>query len=134
MLRYADVLLLKAEAILQSGGSTAEAIDNINLVRTRARNMVSGGTVPANYSTSETDKTTIMNWIMNERLIELAGEGQRWVDLRRWAMQGIITLDNAFFSSNTASTMSFQSPKHLNMPIPNSETDVNPNITQNTGY
>src|SRR6266498_1946176 len=133
LLRYADVLLLKAEAILQSGGSTTEAIDLINQVRTRARNMVPGGAEPANYSTSETNKETIMNWIMNERLIELAGEGQRWCDIRRWQMQGIINLDNAFFSSNT-STMSFQLPKHLLFPIPNSEIDVKPNVQQNAGY
>jgi hypothetical protein len=132
ILRYADVLLLKAEAVLQSGGSTAEAIGLINQVRARARNM-GGGTEPANYSTAETDKTTIMNWIIKERLIELAGEGQRWIDLRRWQMEGIINLDNAYFSSNT-STMSFQLPKHLNLPIPNSETDVNPNVQQNQGY
>jgi tetratricopeptide (TPR) repeat protein len=133
LLRYADVLLLKAEAILQSGGSTADAIGLINQVRTRARNMVNGGTEPANYSTSETNKTTIMNWIINERFIELAGEGQRWPDLRRWQMQGVISLDNNYFSSNT-STMSFQLPKHLNLPIPNSEIDVNPNVHQNVGY
>jgi hypothetical protein len=59
LLSYADVLLLKAEAILQSGGSTAEAIGLINQVRTRARNMVAGGIAPANYSTAETNKTTI---------------------------------------------------------------------------
>ena len=132
LLRFADVLLLKAEAVIQSGGSTAESIGLINQVRTRARNM-GAGTDPANHSTTETDKTIIMNWIMNERLIELAGEGQRWPDLRRWQMQGIINLDNAYFSSNT-STMSFQLPKHLNLPIPNSEIDVNPNVTQNVGY
>ena len=74
-----------------------------------------------------------MDWIMIERLLELAGEGQRWFDLRRWQLQGLITLDDAFFSSNT-NTMSFQLPKHLNFPIPTTETDVNPNVTQNTGY
>jgi tetratricopeptide (TPR) repeat protein len=132
ILRYADVLLLDAEAILQSGGSTAEAIGLINQVRTRARNMTAGGTSPANYSTMETDKNKIMQWIMNERFLELSGEGQRWFDLRRWQMQGIITLDNSFFSSNT--NMSFQLPKHLYFPIPNSELDVNPNVKQNTGY
>ena len=132
ILRYADVLLLKAEAVLQSGGSTAEAIGYINQVRTRARAM-GAGVEPANYSTAETNKTTIMNWIINERFLELAGEGQRWFDLRRWQLQGIINLDNAFFSSNL-STVSFQLPKHLNFPIPNSEIDVNPNVTQNAGY
>lgn len=130
ILRYADVLLLKAEAVLQSGGSTAEAIGLINQVRTRARGT---GAAPVDFSTAETNKTTIMQWIMDERLRELGGEGQRWFDLRRWQMQGIISLDNAFFSSNL-STVSFQLPKHLNFPIPNSEIDVNPNVTQNPGY
>jgi starch-binding outer membrane protein, SusD/RagB family len=132
ILRYADVLLLKAEAVLQSGGSASEAIGYINQVRTRARAM-GAGTEPANYSTAETNKTTIMNWIINERLLELAAEGQRWFDLRRWQLQEIISLDNAFFDSNLSS-MSFQLPKHLNFPIPNSEIDVNPNVKQNTGY
>jgi hypothetical protein len=132
ILRYADVLLLKAEAILQSGGSTSQAIDLVNQVRTRAREMVGGGTVPANYSTSETNKETVMLWIMNERLLELAGEGQRWLDIRRWQMQGIITLNNAFFSSNV--TVSFQNPKQLFLPIPTRELDVNPNVQQNPGY
>ena len=132
LLRYADVLLLKAEAVLQSGGSTAEAIGLINQVRTRARAMGAGPN-PADYSTAETNKTTIMNWIMNERFLELAGEGQRWIDLKRWQLQGVISLTNAFFASNTA-TMSFQLPKHLLLPIPNSEIDVNPNVKQNEGY
>lgn len=132
LLRYADVLLLKAEAVLQSGGSTTTAVELINEVRTRARNM-GGGTVPANYATAETDRTVIMNWLMNERFLELSGEGQRWLDLRRWHMQGVITLNNAFFDSRAA-TMSFEAPKHLVLPIPTIETDVNPNIVQNTGY
>lgn len=132
ILRYSDVLLLKAEAILQSNGSLPEAIGLINQVRTRARNMVGGGTVPANYATGETDKNKIMGWIMNERFIELAAEGQRWFDLRRWQLQGIITLDNNFFNSNVP--MAFDAAKHLYMPIPNSEIDVNPNMKQNPGY
>jgi len=73
-----------------------------------------------------------MNWIIDERFIELAGEGQRWFDLRRWQMQGIITLTNSFFSSNVP--MAFDLSKHLYMPIPNSELDVNPNMKQNPGY
>ncbi|MFT3950119.1 MAG: RagB/SusD family nutrient uptake outer membrane protein [Agriterribacter sp.] len=132
LLRYADVLLLKAEAVLQSGGNTATAIGLINQVRTRARSM-GGGAVPADYPATEADKTVVMNWIMNERFLELSAEGQRWLDLRRWHMQGLITLNNAFFSSRST-TMSFEAPKHLLLPIPNIERDVNPNVEQNTGY
>jgi len=133
ILRYADVLLLEAEATLQSGGSPATAISFINQVRTRARLMVGGGTQPADLDETVTDKNTIMQWIMDERLRELAAEGQRWFDLRRWAIGGILTLDNNFFSSITPTRIKFD-PHHLYFPIPYSETDKNPNITQNTGY
>lgn len=132
ILRYADVLLLQAEATLQSNGSTATAIGFINQVRARARAMGAGAN-PADFSTAESNKTTIMQWIMDERLRELAGEGQRWFDIRRWHLQGIISLNNAFFSSNQTS-MSFQLPRHLFFPIPSSEIDVNPNVKQNEGY
>ena len=73
----------------------SEAVGFINDVRSRARNMVSGGTIPANLNTGETNKATIMQWIMDERLRELGAEGGRWWDLRRWAIGGIITLNNA---------------------------------------
>ena len=133
ILRYADILLLHAEALIQSGGSTSTAIGLINQVRTRARTM-GGGSEPANYSTSETNTTTIMNWIMNERYLELACEGQRWYDIRRWHMAGLITLNNNFFDPINAGEMSFQDPKHLLLPIPTAETSKNPNMVQNPGY
>jgi hypothetical protein len=133
ILRYADVLLLKAEAILQSGGSTSEAIGLINQVRTRARTMPGGTTEPANLNTAETNVGTIMQWIMDERLRELAGEGHRWFDLRRWHMAEYITLNNAFFDSEVPSRMNFDE-NNLVFPIPDSETTKNPNIVQNPGY
>ncbi|RYU92117.1 RagB/SusD family nutrient uptake outer membrane protein [Mucilaginibacter terrigena] len=133
VLRYADILLLKAEATLQGGGSTADAIGLINQVRTRARNMVAGGTVPANFNTTETNKTTIMNWIMDERLRELGAEGNRWWDIRRWAIGGTITLDNAYFSSNLTDIIKYDA-HFLYFPIPDSEKSLNPNIVQNPGY
>ncbi|MGL6269549.1 MAG: RagB/SusD family nutrient uptake outer membrane protein [Chitinophagaceae bacterium] len=133
ILRYADVLLLKAEALLYSGGSKSESINLINQVRGRARNMVTAGTVPADRSITETNTDQIFNWLNTERFLELSGEGSRWLDLRRWHIAKRITLNNAFFSSNT-STVSFQDPKHLLFPIPNSELDLNPNVKQNAGY
>jgi hypothetical protein len=134
ILRYADILLLQAEALIQSGGSAATAIGYINQVRTRARNMVTGGTVPANFSSTETDKTKIMQWIMDERMRELGGEGERWFDVRRWRLGGVIgTLDNAFFSS-TAPTLMAWDDHYLYFPIPSTETSKNPNVVQNAGY
>ncbi len=137
ILRYADVLLLKAEAILNSGGSTAEAIELLNTVRKRARDMVENGTSPAALDITNTNRTTIMQWIMDERLMELAAEGQRWFDLRRWAIGGKITLNNAFFSAENADNMRYESSpanKYLTFPIPFSETDKNKNITPTPGY
>jgi hypothetical protein len=95
--------------------------------------MVAGGTVPANRSVAETNTDQIFTWLNTERLLELSGEGSRWLDLRRWHIAKRITLNNAYFSSNT-STVSFQDPKHLLFPIPTGELDLNPNVKQNTGY
>ena len=134
ILRLGDVILLKAEAVLKSGGSKAEAIGLINQIRTRARNMAPGGTVPADRNVSETNDATIMGWIMTERFLELAGEGQRWFDLRRWHKAGYITLNNAFFDAANSAALSFDPAKHLVFPIPINEIDRNPNITQNNGY
>jgi len=133
ILRYADVILLKAEAVLNSGGSTSTAIGLINQVRERARNMVTGGTVPLALNAAETNRTTIMQWIMDERLMELAAEGQRWFDIRRWAIGGKLTLNNAFFSAINSAQMRFET-KNLNFPIPFSETDRNVNITPTPGF
>lgn len=135
ILRYADVLLLKAEAILESGGSASAAIDLINEVRTRARNMNPEGTIPANYSTSESDPSVIFNWINKERLIELAGEeGGRWLDLRRWHMAGKINLGSGYDFSSARDDVSFDVSKNLYYPIPLNEIDLNPNVVQNAGY
>ncbi len=132
ILRYADVLLLKAEAIIRSGGSASEAISLINEVRTRAREMTADKLVPADRPAS-TDANQIMSWIIDERFIELAGEESRWVDLRRWHKAGVITLNTAFFNS-VNSKISFDPGTHLFFPIPNNEIDLNPNVSQNPGY
>jgi starch-binding outer membrane protein, SusD/RagB family len=133
ILRYADVLLLEAEATLQSGGSTATAIGYINQVRDRARNMVPGGMAPADLSTAQTNTDSVMQWIMDERLRELSCEGGRWYDLRRWTIGGTLTLSNAFFSSDEPQLMSWDT-HYLYFPIPLTETSKNPLITQNPGY
>ena len=96
--------------------------------------MAPAGTEPADRAITETNETTIMNWIMTERFLELAGEGQRWLDLRRWHKAGYITLNNAFFDPANVSALSFDATKHLVMPIPINEIDRNPNVHQNPNY
>jgi hypothetical protein len=131
LLRYADVLLLMAEAQNETGNSNS-AIALINQVRTRARNMVAGGTVPANRATGAS-QAQVRTWIMEERLLELAAEGQRWMDLRRWHKAGHIDLSTFDFSSDNGS-FNITMPKHLLYPLPSNEVDLNKNITQNDGY
>jgi tetratricopeptide (TPR) repeat protein len=133
ILRYADILLLKAEAVLLSGGNKSDAVELINSVRARARNMVANGNVPADRNINENGRDVIMQWIMDERLRELAAEGHRWFDLRRWHMAGHITLNDSFFSSEVPARMGFTS-HYLYFPIPDSETSKNPNVIQNPGY
>lgn len=136
ILRYADVLLLKAEAIVRSGGSLSEAIGLINQIRARARKSTLTGvesTVPADLSTSETNPNTVLEWIYKERRIELAcEEGHRWYDLRRRHMAGEIDLKTWNFNSKR---IDFQFKDfNVNFPLPEIEVIENPNLDQNQGY
>lgn len=130
LLRFADVLLLKAEALNESGDQDA-AIALINQVRTRARNMSNTG-VPADRAAGAA-QATVRQWIMDERFVELAAEGKRWEDLRRWHKAGFINLASFDFDSDSQS-FNISLPKHLLYPIPTGEVDLNKNITQNEGY
>jgi len=136
ILRYADILLLKAEAIVRTGGNLSEAIGLINQVRTRARNSTEDGvpsTVPADRSVSETNSSTVMEWIFLERRLELAfEEGHRWWDLRRRHIAGEIDLKTLDFGSENAN---FKFSDHnIYFPLPASEIDDNPLLKQNLGY
>ena len=136
ILRYADVLLLKAEAIVRSGGNNAEATGLINQIRERARLSTDDGSeasVPADLDINETNSDTILEWIFNERRIELAcEEGHRWYDLRRRHMAGEIDLTQWDFSS--ARTDIEFTENNLVFPIPTNEIVQNPNLVQNAGY
>ena len=137
ILRYADILLLKAEAIVRSGGSLSEAIGLINQIRERARNSVEEGedasAVPADLNVSESSSATVLEWIFQERRLELfVEEGHRWWDLRRRHIAGEIDLKTYDFGSMDAS-FKF-SDHHVNFPIPERELNANKNLRQNVGY
>ena len=136
VLRYADVLLLKAEAIVRTGGDLNEAIYLINQVRERARLSTDDGTEslePADRDVNETDPDTVLDWVFTERRLELAAEeGHRWWDLRRRHKAGEIDLMSWDFGSiNTG--FDFQE-YNIRYPLPLEEIQLNPNLTQNTGY
>jgi hypothetical protein len=77
VIRYADVLLMQAEA-LNELGQTATAVPLINQVRTRA------GLAPLVAGTFT--QASLRTQLMHERVTELTGEGLRWFDLRRWGL------------------------------------------------
>lgn len=135
ILRYADVLLLKAEAIVRSGGDLNEAIGLVNQIRQRARLSTEDGVeaaVPADHG-PQSDAATALDLIFQERRLELAcEEGHRWFDLRRRHLAGEINLANWDFSSVRAD-FDWQ-PLNINMPLPENEVLQNPNLNQNNGY
>ncbi len=128
-IRYADVLLWKAEALNETG-DYAGAIAIINQIRSRARNsatadgsVIPSGTLPDRGSS--TDKSEIKNWLMSERRVELGFEAQRFNDLKRWKTAKAVL---------TALGNNFQDHHYL-YPIPQRDIDKSGGaITQNPGY
>ena len=118
IMRYSEVLLMKAEA-LNELGQTSLAIAPLNLVRGRA------GLAAV---TSGLSQSAFRDKVLHERRMELAFEGQRWFDLIRVndGQYGLNFLHS--IGKTNAST------KHLLLPIPQIEIDRNPNLTQNPGY
>lgn len=115
--RYADVLLMKAEA-LNELGRTNEALEPLNIVRRRA-----GLPDIKGQSQAELKET-----IIHERRMELAFEGHRWFDL--------IRIDNGDYAIKFLHSIgrTNATKERLLFPIPQQERDANPNLTQNSGY
>jgi len=122
VLRYADVLLMYAEALNETGYSTA-AFDYLNAVRSRAR------TSPY-LVTDLPDQTSFRNAVLKERRLEMPLELQRWFDLVR-TNTAIAALKNSGLTP-----LNIQTFQYL-YPVPQSEIDImkNPSIfPQNPGY
>lgn len=116
--RYADVLLMKAEA-LNEMGQTAAAAEPLNIVRRRA------GLPDVSSGLSQDE---MREKIIHERRMELAFEGHRWFDMIRldhgnYAIQFLKSIGKSNVNKN-----------RLLFPIPQTEMDANPLMTQNPGY
>ena len=125
VLRYADILLLYAE-VLNETGNTAMALTPLNDVRRRAG--VSDTTV--------TDPIVLRQIIMDERRVELAFENQRWFDLLRYHQRGYIdlyTVMNAFLATDEGA---FTVSNHqLVFAVPQREIDTSDGaLKQTPGY
>ncbi|HMQ47891.1 MAG TPA: RagB/SusD family nutrient uptake outer membrane protein [Saprospiraceae bacterium] len=119
IIRYADVLLMAAEA-LNENGKPDQALMYLNQVRERAR----GGNSNVLPDVTVTDKNQLRESILAERTFELAFEGLRFWDLVR--------TDRA---KTVLGTLGFTENKNELFPIPQSEIDISEGrITQNQGY
>ncbi|MBS0032426.1 RagB/SusD family nutrient uptake outer membrane protein [Chitinophaga sp. 22321] len=126
--RYADVLLMLAEAQNEAVGPDATVYTAINKVR--ARKGVEMPEIPAGKSKEE-----MRNIIRHERMIEFAMEGTYYSDIRRW---GIATqLMNGLVVTNIAGQqidkINFVDAFNL-WPLPQVELDLNSNLVQNPNY
>jgi len=138
LIRYADVLLMYGEAKLELGEFDQGVWDaTIRPLRERA-----GFTDPAALNfPAAMDPAALRAEIRNERRVELAMEGLRIFDIRRWkiaedvlngyahgARFGPAEIDDGFLQVNLRS---FDPAKHYLWPIPRDERQINPNLTQN---
>jgi hypothetical protein len=112
LLRYADVLLMHAEALNELGQST-DAHDYLNMVRNRAElDDITG-----------LSKEQFRDAVLNERRLEFAAEGHRWFDLARMGK-----LENLVPLAKPGVTP--QSRNYL-FPIPQRERELDKNLPQN---
>ena len=136
-IRYAEVLLIRAEAeAMVAEGDFSKALAPLNQVRTRA-----GFTTPLTAS----NRTDFMKLLRHERMIELAFEGHRYWDLRRWGLAetvlnnvhwtGIQPIDDAgemvyVKKDSDNGKKRYYPSKYARFPIPLSEVQRNPMIDQ----
>ncbi|APA63203.1 RagB/SusD family nutrient uptake outer membrane protein [Maribacter sp. 1_2014MBL_MicDiv] len=119
ILRYADILLMFAEAEFMLNGSSQAALDAINQVRERAD-------MPPHASITMQD-------IEDERVKELSLERTRYFDLLRWDRVVERIVNNPELKSESAGTSAYKAGREY-IAIPQNEIDGNPNFKQNPGY
>lgn len=122
VLRYADILLLAAEAKNELG-KAGEALPLLNQVRKRAR----GTNNFILQDVTVTDQAMLRERIYRERRVELAMEQHRWFDLLRWGRAAQVM--------QAVGKTNFVPGKHELLPIPQTEVDLTSGrITQNPMY
>ncbi|QNL52285.1 RagB/SusD family nutrient uptake outer membrane protein [Olivibacter sp. SDN3] len=124
MLRLADIMLLKAEA-LNELGRVPEALEALNQVRQRVGLAAS----------TASDQTTLKLAILEERRLELCQEGQRWDDLKRAGLAIEVMNDLQEIDLRTGNAVDYNmTEEKLLLPIPQQEINRNQQLDQNPGY
>lgn len=145
LFRYAEVLLNYAEALNEVNGPVKEVVDAIFALRKRAG--ITAGTDSRYGISAAINKDQMRNLIRNERRIEMAFEEQRFWDIRRWKTAGQLLNQpvkgmhikanedgSLTYTVSDVATSTFDVNKNYWYPIPYSEMQTNPNMTQNPGY
>lgn len=132
VLRYGDVLLCKAEALIELNKDIRSAVKLMNRIRGE-RTDVKISLLPENLSQSEARKA-----VRHERRIELALEGQFWDDIKRW------NAGKEFYPCHVVGALGelvevkfpngYTLEKDNLLPIPDSEMALNSRLKQNPGY
>ncbi|MFZ4564152.1 MAG: RagB/SusD family nutrient uptake outer membrane protein [Bacteroidales bacterium] len=120
-IRLADILLLKAEALNETG-DLAGAADLVNVIRSRAKLA----------NTTANSQSAMRLAIEKERRLELAFEGVRWFDLKRTGRA--IEVMNSAVGPNDVPLGYHLTQNRLVFPIPQAELDKNTKLVQNPGY
>ncbi|WP_437363354.1 RagB/SusD family nutrient uptake outer membrane protein [Olivibacter jilunii] len=148
LIRYAEVLLTYAEARFEQGKLTQEDLDrSINLLRDRV------GMVHMDLGFMAANGLDVRTEIRRERRVELALEGQRYFDVRRWKegerlaapIEGVKAawfpeLSRGSFRISPEGYLQaqwnrrFEDPKNYLWPIPQPQLDRNPKLGQNPGW
>jgi hypothetical protein len=126
--RFADLLLLKAEALIMKDAPDLQgAAAIINQIRQRA-GLANLPQAAAN------NRESMVQALLKERRLELAMEGERWFDLVR--LEKVEEVLSAVFASDTGRpTQRYPFTKNsYKLPIPQRAIDENPNLIQNPGY
>ncbi|MDF7816988.1 RagB/SusD family nutrient uptake outer membrane protein [Runella sp. MFBS21] len=138
LLRYAEVLLTYAEAKIELNQIDASVYDAINQVRQRAD--VKLPVLENNLTQAQAREA-----VRKERTLELAFEGLRLYDIRRWKIAekvmsgdvfGMTYVDGTALKTIQISSFTrvFDAKKHYLWPIPQKERELNPELTQNAGW
>lgn len=130
-MRYAEILLIAAEASVEVNGPNAEALGYINQIRARARNWAGRQTTFPEDVKAGLAKDALIDLILDERRLELAFEYKRWYDIKRRNLG-----EKVFKGTNSLEPHdNFNATRDYLMPLPRVELQVNPNLApQNPGY
>jgi starch-binding outer membrane protein, SusD/RagB family len=130
-MRYAEVLLIAAEALAEIEGVTPEAIGYVNQIRERARNWAGMMTNFPKDVQAGISQADLIDLVLEERRLELAFEYKRWYDIKRRGLG-----EETFTGPNALELHeNFDPNRDYLMPLPQVDLAVNPNLRpQNPGY